>query len=98
MATYIILIRDNSSLQLAQYGPILYIKQLNDTENKTLIEYEIQLNHTQFYAVEVSFDRNGYVISNDTRLQLSGEPYVKTPSASTNSEIEIISTGHTKLK
>ena len=70
---------------------------MNDTENKTLIKQEVHLNHTQFYEIEVSFDRNGFLISNNTRIRLSGELYAKTLSAVTvtNSEAQITGTGDT---
>ena len=79
-------------------GPLLYYKHLNDTENKTIIVHEVHLNYTQFYEIEVNFDRNGFLISNNTRIRISGELDTKTLSAFTNqSEDQDTRTGNIKF-
>ena len=75
-------------------GPVLYYKQLNDTENRTLIIHEVHLNYSQFYEIEVSFNRNGFLISNNTRIRISGESVdTKTLSAFTDSKDQVTRTG-----
>lgn len=63
-------------------------KQSNDTQNRTLIKQTIHLNYTQLYEIEVRFDSNGFLVINNTRIELSEEMYTKALSEVTNSESE----------
>ena len=73
---------------------------MNNTGDKTLITEEVILSavkSTQFYEVEVSIDRNGFLISNSTRLRISSNDseglYTRTSPVNTKVEVTTLTTG-----